>query len=81
MPDLKYTPAGASFRNAQAVVKNDGTVYTPPLQAFWVGTSGDFVIESPNGNVVTYKNAVGWFYVEARRVMSATTAADIVGHR
>jgi len=65
-----------------AVTKSDVTVYQPFLRQLYVGTGGDVVVADAANEVITFKNVqdgstIGPFFV--RRVLAATTAADIVG--
>lgn len=61
-----------------AVTKSD----TAELNArgLYVGTGGDLVITTVEGNDVTFKNVASgsWLPIYAYRVKAATTAADIV---
>jgi hypothetical protein len=75
--------------NAHAITKSDTTVYSPPLTALFVGTTGDVTV-MPAGQEtagsptpVTFKAvaANGWIdKLQISRVMSTgTSASDIVG--
>ena len=80
MTDLRYSGSGNSFSTAFPLTKNNDTIYRPVLTGLYVGTAGDLVIDV-NGDICTYKNYQGWIFVDVRRVMTATTAGDIIGHR
>lgn len=80
MADQKFTPQGGSFKNTVDIVTSNTTIYAPRLQALYVGTIGDLVIKDGNNQTRTYKNAEGWFFIEVRQVLEATTAEDVVGH-
>lgn len=77
---IYHTKPGASFKNKISITKSDTTVYSPRLQAIYVGTLGDLYIVDSNGDAITYKNAQGWFFIEVAKVLQSTTAADMVGH-
>lgn len=65
----------------KALTKSDGTSYVG-LRALFIGTAGDVVLDDGLGNVsVTFKNVANGTLLPvcAKRVMTATTAADIVG--
>lgn len=61
-----------------AVTKSDVT----DLQgaALYIGTGGDLVVESENGNEVTFANVPDGSFMPVRvsKVKAATTASDIV---
>ena len=67
---------------AVAVTKSDSTILegNPIL---YVGVTGDLAVVPAVGSaVVTFKNvAVGWFPVQVKKVMAATTASEIIAVR
>lgn len=71
----------ATARNQVAVTKSDATVYTPPLDALYVGGAGDVVTKDKDGTSATYTvTAGGYVLCQCTQVMSTgTTATGIVG--
>lgn len=67
--------------SATAITPSDSTEISPPLNDIYVGTAGDLVVILANDTAaVTIKNAgVGYHPLRARKVMAATTAANLVG--
>lgn len=76
--DTLITRLGGSFCRLVAVTPSAADI-SPPLQAIYVGTSGDLVVENSNGHVVTLENAVGWHFIEIRKVLETTSATGLVG--
>lgn len=63
---------------------NDSTVYTPPLVALYVGTTGNIKVDTVWGDsAVTFANVpVGILPVQVTKVYSTdTTASNIIGLR
>ncbi len=73
---------GLHFQDAIAVTKSDSTRYDPPLDAIYVGGTGNLAVETLGGNVVTFATiaASTVLPVRAIRVLdTGTTATTIVG--
>ena len=72
---IQANSAGDAF----AVTPSDSTIIN--AVALYVGTGGDVVIETRNGNPVTFANVPDGSIlpVFAVKVMAASTAAGIVG--
>ncbi len=68
-------------KDSFAITPSDSTVLNPAADAIFVGVSGDLVVMTPKGTIVTYKNIAAGIYhgIEAVKVMAATTALQIVG--
>lgn len=62
-----------------ASIAADGDLQDPPVRFLYVGTPGDLVIEGADGVAATFRNAQGFIWASARRVLPDTTASDIVG--
>jgi len=69
--------------NHIAVVKSDTTTYNPPLDALYVGTTGDVsIITKLGGTAVVYKTVPAGTFMPVNAYIvraTGTTAADIVG--
>jgi hypothetical protein len=64
---------------AVAVVPSDATTLTPPTRAIYVGGSGNLVLTTSGGDLVTFSVGAGMILpVQAVKVMAATTATSIV---
>lgn len=73
---------GLHFQDAIAVTKSDTTRYDPPLDAIYIGGTGNLAVETLGGNIVTFATiaASTVLPIRAIRVMSTdTTATTIVG--
>jgi hypothetical protein len=70
------------LRKITAITKSDSTVYSPPLDAIYIGGAGNVAIVDGSGATVTITAPVvgQWMYVEASKIMSTnTTATAILG--
>lgn len=67
------------FRAAVAITESDVTIYNPPAQAIYVGTTGNLVL-TINGVDVTFATVpVGlWFFGPISQVKTGSTAAALV---
>jgi len=77
-PDNVLVPG---FGNMVAITKSDSTVYSPPLQAIYVGGAGDVaVLPAYSGSAVTFTAPpVGTVLrVVAKKVMSTNTSATLL---
>lgn len=76
------TPINSTYSPSKgfAVTKSDVTVFSPMPRALYVGTGGDVVLETLELDTLTFKNVPdgGFILMRVRRVLAATTAADIV---
>ena len=63
----------------QQVTPHD-TLHIPLTRALWVGVQGDIVVNgASDGNIVTFKNAVGLLPLRVQQVLATgTTATSIV---
>lgn len=76
--DEQITGQSDSWKRLVTVTPSAATVYSPRLQAIYVGAAGDVVIENSNLDQVTISAAADtWHFVEVRRVISGP--ADIIG--
>ena len=68
------------LRNAVAVTKSDSTVYSPNLQAWYVGGAGNVAIFTPGGHTVTFTACIVGtvYYVQAAKIMSTNTTATLI---
>lgn len=72
------------FRTGAAVTPSDATVYTPPLDALYVGGAGNLALVGVDGASYTLNGVLaGTLYnVQATKVMATgTTATNIVALR
>lgn len=72
-------PAASMF----AITKSDTDALPKVARQIYVGSAGDVVLKDIEGNVVTHKGASAGSYLgpfQITHVMSATTAADLVGY-
>jgi len=72
------------FRAGVVVTPSDGTVYTPPLDALYVGGAGNLTLTGVDGASYTLNGALaGTVYnVQVTKVMATgTTATNIVALR
>lgn len=74
-----YKPIYGPGENAASVTPNDSTDLANVAKALWVGVAGDVVIDTTQGDTVTFKNVQGLLPMRCARVRStSTTATDIV---
>ena len=66
---------------AEAITKSDTA--TNAFSYIYVGTTGNVVVTTEDGQVVTFSSvpAGQYIWVRTRRVMAATTASNLVGLR
>ena len=65
-----------------AIVPSDTTTFTPALRQVYIGGTGDVVVETDAGQVITFKAVptgatLGPFFI--RKIKAATSATFIVG--
>lgn len=55
------------------VTPSDSTLLN--FRALWVGNQGDLAVEDLDGTSCVFTAAVGWMYIEGRRVKATGTTA------
>lgn len=69
------------LRNALAVTPSDSTIFSPELQAFYVGGVGNVSLVTPGGDSVTLTAVIVGtvYYIQCKQILAATTATLIIG--
>jgi hypothetical protein len=69
------------LRNALAVTPSDATIFSPNLQAFYVGGAGTVVLVTPGGHTVTLTAPIVGtvYYIQCKQILAATGATLIIG--
>ena len=60
-----------------SITPNDSVDLTRPVRAVYIGVSGDLVVDTLNGDTLTFVSVpVGIFPVQVKRVYATNTTAD-----
>lgn len=74
----------ATAQDAVAVTLSDSTVYSPPLDALYVGSGGNVAVKTAAGTTVTFTGVVTGSILPVTCIQvrsTSTTASSITGLR